>query len=399
MSDTNLNFDDELLSAYVDGELTGAQLAQVEQQLADDPRARQLVDELHALSQAVRSLPQEKLGEDLRASVLQRAEQAMLLGSEQPVVPISRETLGARRWMWAALALAASLLLAVLLPTAKQEEQPLASAKPALGDAFDDGLGDAAREAPQMEAAKEGSEADEAALAGVSEVPAASSSFISGTGGGGIGGVAGIAVEELADADRSNEEFQPTCVVHITLNNSTDGVEQFDRLLVSQGIVLRPGGAARRASALSARSASDSGPEANLTELVLVEAPTEQIEGVLEASNLDTRNYAEVRLTEQSESTELLLDRWRQWERSGKQLAQSKLQNLKRKAKSAIAAQQGWATRIDAGQYLGDKLSGNSGKPLAKKEGRRAKKIAAQDPVQVLFILRAATPAAAPADR
>ncbi len=36
----------ELLSAYLDGELTAAEQAEIEQLLADSPAARQLVEEL-----------------------------------------------------------------------------------------------------------------------------------------------------------------------------------------------------------------------------------------------------------------------------------------------------------------------------------------------------------------
>jgi len=102
---------DEFLSAYVDGELTSEELAQVEQRLADDPRARQLVEELQTLSQEVQRLPTQGIGDDLRATIMQRAERAMLLGSgpQQTLRPL--ESSFSRRWVWAALALAATLLL------------------------------------------------------------------------------------------------------------------------------------------------------------------------------------------------------------------------------------------------------------------------------------------------
>jgi len=138
MIDPTDNFDDELLSAYVDGELTGEQLALVEQRLTDDPRAKQLVQELRALRQEVQSLPKETLGEDLRATIMQRAERSMLLGAEQQPSrgaeqkKTSRPSnfASSRRWVWAATALAATLLLMVLTPNNQQQENPQASAKP-----------------------------------------------------------------------------------------------------------------------------------------------------------------------------------------------------------------------------------------------------------------------------
>ena len=51
------HFDDALLSAYLDDELAAEKRAEVEAYLADNIAARQLLDELGAVSNAVRSLP------------------------------------------------------------------------------------------------------------------------------------------------------------------------------------------------------------------------------------------------------------------------------------------------------------------------------------------------------
>ncbi len=371
MTNPTKNFDDELLSAYVDGELTGEQLAQVEQQLADDPRARQWVEELRTLSREIQSLPKETIGQDLRTTVLQRAERAMLLGSESPVVSKPRAASSSRRWAWAAMAIAASLLLTLYLPENQQEEKPLASAKAV------------PKSVPSLEAA--GEDVDEllelkTVISGKASSPPTPS-----------GGLAVIseessaeAIEGLADASQPAPEVQPTCLVHLMLNDSTHGVEQFFRLLSSQGIVLRQ----NEAEKSETRDKNVSEEESVQDEMFLVEAPIEQIENVLEASNLDTSNYAEVRL--QQQSTDLLLDHWQQWERTGKQSAQSKLRTLKQKAKSALQTQQGWATRINASQYQNNQQSTRRRKMLAKESGRN-KELTAKAPVQVLFILRAPT--------
>ncbi len=122
MADTQPNdaFDDELLSAYVDGELSGKQLAKVEQRLQEDSQAKQLVEELRALSTTLQAMPREAVGEDLRQAVLRRAEHSRL--------PKEKQLLGgARRWGWATMALAATLLLMVYQPGEEREEPKLAS--------------------------------------------------------------------------------------------------------------------------------------------------------------------------------------------------------------------------------------------------------------------------------
>ena len=70
-------FDDELLSAYLDDELTHEERARVDARLAADPAARQMLDQLRAASLAIRNLPTEAVGFDLRDSIRSRAEQAM----------------------------------------------------------------------------------------------------------------------------------------------------------------------------------------------------------------------------------------------------------------------------------------------------------------------------------
>ncbi len=134
--------DDELFSAYLDGELTATEQAAVEQLLAKNPAARQLMDELRALSATLQSLPVYKLEEDLSQQVLRIAERRMLTepaeaepedeslrGPPPAWRGILRRAFRPRVLIWPAVAAAAAVLLMVthperLLPERKDRAQP-----------------------------------------------------------------------------------------------------------------------------------------------------------------------------------------------------------------------------------------------------------------------------------
>jgi Putative zinc-finger len=147
MSDkpANYEFNDELLSAYLDGELSADERAAVEARLATDPAAQQLLHELRSVSQSVQALPTESLGRDLSDDIIRRARVErgstdMVVGgspgsvvhgspdpapsrdrrspstpsSEIPFVdslPKIRIFNSKRAWIWAAMTLAAGLLI------------------------------------------------------------------------------------------------------------------------------------------------------------------------------------------------------------------------------------------------------------------------------------------------
>ncbi|MFW6124699.1 MAG: anti-sigma factor family protein, partial [Pirellulales bacterium] len=133
----------ELLSAYLDGELTADEQARVEQWLADDPAARGLLDELRALSGLVRQLPAESLGEDLAPIVLRQAERETLLGraagdgqptpGATPTQPATRSDkprwwgharrlFNARGLGWAVAAVAVAVLITFVSPQLTRRE-------------------------------------------------------------------------------------------------------------------------------------------------------------------------------------------------------------------------------------------------------------------------------------
>lgn len=119
--------DDELLSAYLDGELAGDERARVERLLAERPESRQLLEELRAIQHRLQSMPAARLGDDFAERVLRQAEREMLSSGEEGFrVQDSefREPSGAdgreqvfswrrvrRPMIWASLALAAGLLV------------------------------------------------------------------------------------------------------------------------------------------------------------------------------------------------------------------------------------------------------------------------------------------------
>jgi anti-sigma factor RsiW len=147
------NIDDELLSAYLDNELALEERVRVDARLASDPAARQLLDELRSVSHAVKGLPKQPLGADIRDTVLRRAERAMLsskagdpnsaggssLDDTSPRFTIGRSLRG---WIWAGLATAAALAIMAFesnsnreaqLPetVAKRDAEPAGEVKPA----------------------------------------------------------------------------------------------------------------------------------------------------------------------------------------------------------------------------------------------------------------------------
>jgi len=117
--------DYELLSAYLDGELTAEERGRVERLLADDPAARQLLDELRAVSQTIGRLPRQTLDEDLGQRVLQAAERRILTGAdERPTPRVEPEPSIWREWdwrglfsrralLWSGLAVAVAIMLTI----------------------------------------------------------------------------------------------------------------------------------------------------------------------------------------------------------------------------------------------------------------------------------------------
>ncbi|MFN0055622.1 MAG: anti-sigma factor family protein [Planctomycetales bacterium] len=105
-------FREELLSAYLDGELPGDQAAQVERWLTTSDDARQKLDEFRRLAGWIQELPRSGLPAEFAPHVMQQVERRMLL----PAAPTVSSWRKARYWgltVGAPLAAAALLLIMV----------------------------------------------------------------------------------------------------------------------------------------------------------------------------------------------------------------------------------------------------------------------------------------------
>lgn len=128
---------EELISAYLDDELSEAERAEVERLLAENSQMRRLHAELVALRAGIQSLPQHKLDHDISGAVLRRAEQAVLRGGDSPPEGATLRPAadsesfwmrgaGWRRVIWPALAVAAALAILIYDANRRPAEREIA---------------------------------------------------------------------------------------------------------------------------------------------------------------------------------------------------------------------------------------------------------------------------------
>jgi anti-sigma factor RsiW len=121
---------DELLSGYLDGQLSPEESQEVERRLADDPQQRQTYAGLRRLRDSFRALPKYRLDDGFAERVLRQAERQMLSSPDQsPVVvrPAATDSGRGRRRstiFWLGLTVAVALLLAVGLPLLSSRRSP-----------------------------------------------------------------------------------------------------------------------------------------------------------------------------------------------------------------------------------------------------------------------------------
>jgi len=300
------SFDDELLSAFVDGELDVDQRALVEERLRDNPRAKQLVDELRDLSATLQALPREQIGSELREEVMQQIEAKV-------ISPLPREDRGngMRRWAWAAMAIAATLMLSVFLPEVEKEERELAKVEVGAKPQAEGGV------VSELRVPAEAS-VEESSVAEGAELHAA------------VGVDENEFTADLDVAERTKEEFGEFLLIHIAVADAETGQQRFDDLLASNYIDLEAepsdtSGLRGKAKSLGAVASSEatfsSSPEPSAqAEIVLVEASAVQIENLLLECNADTKNWKSMSFETQADAS-LPVPRWRSLERKGSGVA------------------------------------------------------------------------------
>jgi len=137
MSGPPEQWSEDLLSAYVDGEVTDEQRMLVEARLAESPSTRALLAEIEAARDAVRALPMRDAPPEFWARILDGTglDATDLSDAAIAEAPASVVTLESRRGSrlprWVAVAggaAAAAVIAAVLfVPSQKQVDPPVAS--------------------------------------------------------------------------------------------------------------------------------------------------------------------------------------------------------------------------------------------------------------------------------
>jgi Putative zinc-finger len=294
MSDIeSVEFDDELLSAYLDDELAPEERARVEARLAADPRSKQLLDELRAVSQAMKAMPAATVGSDLRESVLRRAERAMLVPEERAPadgainqlhrLPFGRSK---RAWIWAGMALAAGLMLMFFdrepernqgLPGAVARRDRAESKVESLSEPRSSGQ----EEVDALAAARPAAPASAPALAPASARVSSSAAEtpLAAAGAGGYGGGAAVAGDQPEQ-------------LRVYLNVKPEALESgvFDAVLARNQIEVEQ--AADRDSVKETLADTRQAPRK--VDVLLLEAAPKQIESTLADLNADHRNYLDI---------------------------------------------------------------------------------------------------------
>jgi len=123
------DFSEELLSGYLDGELSSEEQALVESALSRDPQAQQLLEDLQQLRQCLQELPQEQPPEHARQHVLQQVRsipRVQEAPASEPVEGknIARGSSSTRSMVpWLAAAAAALALMITVPPMLRDSPQ------------------------------------------------------------------------------------------------------------------------------------------------------------------------------------------------------------------------------------------------------------------------------------
>jgi len=249
----------ELISAYLDGELSDAEREQVEKLLKRSPEARRQLGEFRALSSTLGSLSRHELGEDLSEAVLGAAEREVLVGGDSVPTPapprtalgptLFRRFLTPRAILWSSLAVGVAVML-MLNESAQQDKRledgialaPKEAAKPAEPPSL--------RAAPAMEKAKQAearAERRDLAADDLEATPAEDKGFagevLAGKGASGIGNAAEMpdvqpareAQSRVAATDRVQQPPESTAALPQSAQSFGGGPEVGGRKLAGRG--------------------------------------------------------------------------------------------------------------------------------------------------------------------
>ena len=104
---------EEVLLAYLDGELEGADLARAERLIAEDPEARAFVEKHRRIGEKLRQAFEDPMGEEVPERLLRPFEDQQEETPEATVVPFRSKRPQAAPRRWTELAMAASIALCV----------------------------------------------------------------------------------------------------------------------------------------------------------------------------------------------------------------------------------------------------------------------------------------------
>ncbi len=118
MSKQSPQFTDEMISAYLDGELSAEERQCVEEVMARDPQYRQMLEELTMLRDKLKTLPKSQLDDQFHERVLDRA-QNQIDGVVANSITVKRQASHpqpgtVRRFFWAGMAIAVAVAIMVL---------------------------------------------------------------------------------------------------------------------------------------------------------------------------------------------------------------------------------------------------------------------------------------------
>ena len=342
--------DDELLSAYLDGELDEAQRIEVEQRLEQEPAARELLSQLQSVSESVGALPKYGLGADLREAVLSQVE--VRRREELP------EEGSFRRWAYAAAAIAAALLLTVYQPSQQGDDQQVA------------GLLRGSNPKLSPDATLNASDPDQRAALGsfgslwgnkkqlsLSEIVERSLS----------NGVAQPSREQLHGdqlGDAPLEDFH----VHLHSADADSGLREFEQLLNRSGIVLFGGS-----------SISDGDADSVDLEMILLEAPLFAVRQIVAGCGQDQSVWKSAQILRPNKSAPSILfltfPKGRSETIGGAEFRRPELSKA-----FADVKPQGWAKHLNRDRLEPELAAGFDSGPSARGQGT----------IRVLFFLHPA---------